>query len=126
MAVAVAVQLVLKVSLEFGDWLVLLAFPILPHHSATPLNDLFSLLFEQSFACDVVHIFVGEPSSDFFGGQFAWWFTLGLAGFAQLTVGYVVRCDVGVTQHCSALRKGKSAFELGAWFGLLALGTSLS
>jgi hypothetical protein len=74
----------------------------------------------------VVHIFVGEPSSYFFGGQFAWWFTLGLAGFAQLTVGYVVRCDVGVSQHSPALRKGKSAFELGAWFGLLALGTGLN
>ena len=125
MFVAKAIELVLQVAFEHGDWLVLFVFPILLHDSASPLNGLLFLFFEQSFACDVVHIFVGEPSSDFFDGQFAWWFTLGLAGFAQLTVGYVVRCDVRVSQHCSALCEGKSAFELGAWFGLLALGTSL-
>jgi hypothetical protein len=106
MAVAKSVELVLQMALEFGYRLVLFGFPVLLHDSASPLKDSFSLFFEQSFACDVVYIFVGQSCSDLFGGQSAWWFTLGLAGFAQLTVGYVVGCDVGITQHRFALCKG--------------------
>ena len=72
-----------------------------------------------------MHIFVCESCSDLFNSQFAWWFAFGLTVFAQLTVGDVVRCDVGITQHCSALSKGKSAFELFARFGLPALDAGL-
>ena len=121
MPVAKAVELVLKVALEFGDWLVSFVFPVLAHDFASPLNDCFSFLFEQEFPRDVVHIFVGEPCSDLFDCQFAWWFTLGLAVFAQLAVGDVVRCDVGITQHCSALCKRESSFKLVGGFELFAL-----
>ena len=121
MAVAKAVQLVLKMALEFLVWLVLFVFPVLLHDSASPLNDLFPLLFEQGFTCDLVNVFVAEPCADFFNCQFVWWFALGLAVFAELAVGDVVRCDVGITQHCSALSKREASFKLVGGFGLFAL-----
>ena len=121
MAIAKAVELVLKMALEFLVWLVLFVFPVLLHDSASPLNDLFPLFFEQGFTCDVVYVVVAEPCANLFDCQFVWWFALGLAVFAHLAVGDVVRCYVGITQYRSALSKGKSALELCAWFGLFAL-----
>ena len=121
MAIAKAVELVLKMALEFGDWLVFLVFPVLLHDSASPLNDLFPLLFEQGFTCDVVYVVVAEPCANLFDCQFAWWFALGLAVFAHLAVGDVVRCYVGITQHCSALSKREASFKLVGGFELFAL-----
>ena len=121
MAVAKAVELVLKMALEFLVWLVLFVFPVLLHDSASPLNDLFPLLFEQGFTCDLVYVFVAEPCANLFDCQFVWWFALGLAVFAELAVCDVVRCYVGITQHCSALSKREASFKLVGGFELFAL-----